>query len=108
MNIQEIKKIWEDVKRELEKEIPAHSYEPWILPLEPVNFEDNQFTLLTGQSIAKDYIKRQYYTQIIDAFKKTTGKDVILNIEFDEELAKKIKKERQNEEKRQQKEVFKE
>lgn len=92
MDIIEIKKIWEDVKKELVSVIPPSSYEPWILPLEPIGFENNEFSVLTGQSFAISIIRKNHYQQIIDAFKKVLGQAVDFKIVFDQELSVKLKK----------------
>jgi chromosomal replication initiator protein len=93
MEITEIKKLWEDVKEELSQTIPPSSFEPWIMPLEPIGFENNQFSVLTGQSFAIQIIRKNHYQQILDAFKKILGNEVEFKIVFDEKLAAKIKKE---------------
>lgn len=92
MEILEIKKIWEDVKEELSQTIPPSSFEPWILPLEPIGFEDNEFSVLTGQSFAMQIVRKNHYQQIVDAFKKVLGREIEFKIVFDEELAAKLKK----------------
>lgn len=92
MDISEIKKIWEDVKLELEQTIPPSSYDPWIVPLEPIGFENGQFSVLTGQSFAVSVIRKNHYQQIIDAFKKVLGEEVEFKMVFDEELSSKLKK----------------
>lgn len=93
MDIAEIKKIWEDVKVELEQTIPPSSYEPWILPLEPIGFENNEFSVLTGQAFAISVIRKNHYQQIIEAFQKIIGHSVEFKMVFDEKLAAKLKKE---------------
>ena len=70
MDIIEIKKIWENVKEELVLTVVSSSYEPWILPLEPIGFENDEFSVLTGQAFAISVIRKNHYQQIIDAFKK--------------------------------------
>lgn len=92
MEITEIKKIWEDVKEELAVTIPPSSYEPWISPLEPIGFESNEFSVLTGQAFAITIIRKNHYQQIIDAFKKVLGREVEFKLVFDEELSAKLKK----------------
>lgn len=92
MEILEIKKIWEDVKEELSQTIPPSSFEPWILPLEPIGFENDQFSVLTGQSFALQIVRKNHYQQIVDAFKKILGREIEFKIIFDEELAAKLKK----------------
>lgn len=92
MEISEIKKIWEDVKEELVSTIVPSSYEPWILPLEPIGFENDQFSVLTGQAFAISIIRKNHYQQIVDAFKKVLGREVEFKMVFDEELSIKLKK----------------
>ena len=92
MEISKIKKIWEDVKVELSSTIPASSYEPWIVPLEPIGFENDEFSVLTGQAFAISVIRKNHYRQIADALKNVIGRDVEFKIVFDEELATKLKK----------------
>ena len=92
MDITEVKKIWEDVKEELISIIPPSSFEPWILPLEPIGFENNEFSVLTGHAFAISIIRKNHYQQIADSLKKVLGQDVEFKIIFDEELSVKIKK----------------
>lgn len=92
MEIAEIKKIWEDVKNELVSTIPPSSFEPWILPLEPIGFENNEFSVLTGQAFAISIVRKNHYQQIIDAFRKVLGREVEFKMIFDEELSAKLKK----------------
>lgn len=92
MDISEIKKIWEDVKAELSQTIVASSYEPWIMPLEPIGFENDEFSVLTGQAFAITVVRKNHYQQIVDAFEKVLGRRVEFKMVFDEELAAKLKK----------------
>lgn len=95
MDISEIKKIWEDVKAELSQTIVASSYEPWIMPLEPIGFENDEFSVLTGQAFAITVIRKNHYQQIVDAFEKVLGRRVEFKMVFDEELSAKLKKQLQ-------------
>lgn len=92
MEITEIKKIWDDVKEELAITISPSSFEPWIMPLEPIGFEGNEFSVLSGQAFAVSIIRKNHYQQIIDAFQKVLGREIEFKIVFDEELAAKLKK----------------
>lgn len=110
MEITQIKKIWEDVKEELVSTIPPSSYEPWILPLEPIGFESNQFSVLTGQAFAISIVRKNHYRQIVDAFKKVLGHEIEFKMVFDEELSAKLKKQiekaKKNAEKSQKEQVI--
>lgn len=92
MEITEVKKIWEDVKAELALTIAPSSYDPWIVPLEPIGFENSEFSVLSGQAFAVSVIRKNHYQQIVDAFKKVLGQEVEFKIIFDEELSAKLKK----------------
>src|SRR5574344_21863 len=93
MDIIEVKKIWEEVKAELQKTISPSTFGPWIEPLEPIGFENDEFTVLTGQSLAISIIRKNHLQDITTAFEKILGKEIQFNIIFDIELSKKIKKE---------------
>ena len=108
MNTAEIKKIWEDVKVELKKVIPAPTFEPWVMPLEPISFEDDQFTLLSGEAFGVEFLKRNHYKNILDAFKIRLGREIIVDIKFDKDLSETIKKQKQKVEKQRQKDIEKE
>lgn len=107
MNTVEIKKVWEEIKEELKKQVPESAY-PWIDPLEAVSFEGNQFTLISNASFAVKYIRENHYKTILERFKKHFNKEIIVNIEFNQEYADKLKKEKQKLERKQQKERQKE
>lgn len=92
MDILEIKKIWDDVKEELSVTIPPSSFEPWILPLEPIGFEGDEFSVLTGQAFAISIVRKNHYQQIKEAFKKVLEREIEFKMVFDEELAAKLKK----------------
>lgn len=103
MDISEIKKIWEDVRCELATVISPSSFDPWIMPLEPIGYENDEFTVLTGHAFAVTVIRKNHYKQIVDAFKKVLGKEVSFNIIFDEKLSQKLKKELEKAEKKAEK-----
>ena len=104
MDTSEVKKIWDSVKKELQSTIPAYIFEPWISPLEAISYEGNQFTLISGESFGVDHLKRTQFKNITEAFQKILGKEILVNLEYDENLAKQIKKEKQKLEKKLKKE----
>ncbi len=57
MEILEVKKMWNAVKDEIIKSVPATSH-PWILPLEAVGFENGIFSVLTGNPLSINPIPR--------------------------------------------------
>jgi len=107
MNAEEIEKIWENVKKILETEIPVSSYDAWVEPLELIDFEDNQIKLLSGQAIAVEYLKKNHYPKFLEAFKKILKQDIIVNFEVDKESFDKIKKIKAKEEKKEERKAEK-
>ncbi|MBR1754794.1 chromosomal replication initiator protein DnaA [bacterium] len=102
MDIQEVAEIWQKVKQELSESISESSM-MWVEPLEPIGFENNCFTLLSGHSLAVNLLTKNNREDFLTAFKKIFGKDVEFEILLDENLAKKIKKEKERQAKRAQK-----
>lgn len=107
MNTGEIEKIWEDVKKVLETEIPVSSYDAWVEPLEIIEYEDNQVKLLSGQAIAVEYLKKNHYPKFLEAFKRVLNKDITVNFETDKELYDKIRKTKIKEEKKEERKAEK-
>jgi len=110
MELEEIKSIWEKVKEELLKIVPEPSH-IWIISLEPMGFDNNIFSLLSGQLMGIEVLKRNHYKDILTAFKKVTGDDIQFELIFNEELAKKMKerikkKREESDENKQKKEVL--
>ena len=87
----ETTEIWDSVKEELKNLVPEASY-PWIMPLEPVGFENDTMTLLTGASFAVEIIRKHHYQQIMDAFKRVTGRDIRFEIIVDAKKSEELKK----------------
>lgn len=91
MDMLEIQKIWSSVIDELKPQIPASSFEPWFLPLLPHSYEEEKFSVLTGQSFSIQILKK-YNSLIEDALEKEIGKPTQFNIIYDEKLAQKQNK----------------
>src|SRR5574344_201923 len=98
MDILEVKKIWSEVKEEIIKNVPATSH-PWILPLEPVGYENGVFSVLTGQAFAIQIIRKNHYQQILDTFKNSGYNVTQFDIIFDEKLSNELKKQKEKEKK---------
>ena len=96
MDIIEVKNIWNRVKEEIIKTVPATSH-PWIIPMEAVGFENGIFSVLTGQSFAIQIIRKNHYQQIIDVFNSLGYPIKKFDIIFDENLAKELKKQKEKE-----------
>ena len=91
MDMLEVQKIWTTVVEEIKNEIPISSYEPWVLPLLPHSYENNVFSVLTGQSFALQILKK-YYPTIEKTLEKELKNKVEFQIIYDEKLAQKQNK----------------
>ena len=49
--------------------VPATTFDTWISHLEAVTFEDNHFTLISGESFGVKYIRENYYKTFLECFK---------------------------------------
>ncbi len=105
MNTEEIIKIWEQVKDELKTTIPEHVYEPWVVPMAAVGFDNNIFSIHTAHAFAISVIRKTYLKEFKTAFQNVLNKDVEIDLSYNEELAKQLKKKptkKQQEEKKSQ------
>ncbi len=102
MDIVEVKSIWNTVKEEIIKTVPATSH-PWIMPMEAVGFEDGIFSVITGQSFAIQIIRKNHYQQILDVFSSLGYTLKKFDIIYDENLSKELKKQKEKELKAQKK-----
>lgn len=102
MEITEVKKIWDKVKDEIIRTVPATSH-PWILPMEAVGYENGIFSVITGQAFAIQIIRKNHYQQILDVFESLGYHLQKFDIIYDEDLSKRLKKEKEKELKAQKK-----
>ena len=96
MEITEVKKIWDKVKEEIIRTVPATSH-PWILPMEAVGYENGIFSVITGQAFAIQIIRKNHYQQILDVFESLGYHLQKFDIIYDEDLSKRLKKEKEKE-----------
>ena len=92
MEIQEVKRVWNEVKNELRDTIPAHAYYSWVDALEAAGCDEDKFSLLTVHMMAPGIVRQSYYSQINDAFKKITGREISFSVTYDADLAAQKKK----------------
>ena len=89
----ELNKFWEQIKTELLEQLPENAH-PWIHPLEVSTFENGVLTLVTGQLIGRDLLRKNHYKQMIDVIKSITkDENASLNLIYDSNAAKNLKKE---------------
>ena len=89
----ELKRFWEQVKEELISTLPENAH-PWIYPLEASDFDKGVLTVVTGQMMGRDLLRRNHYEQMNSALQKVSGeKNARFVIIYDENAAKTLKKE---------------
>ena len=89
----ELKHFWEQVKEELLGVLPENAH-PWIYPLEISGYDKGVLTVVTGQMMGRDILRRNYYDLITEALVRISGdKDSRFVIIYDENAAKTLKKE---------------
>lgn len=93
MEVLELNKFWENVKEELIRALPENAH-PWIYPLEASGYDKGVLTVVTGQLMGRDLLRKNHYHQIVDVLKQVSGnEDSDFVIIYDEKAAKSLKKE---------------
>ena len=89
----ELKRFWEQIKEELISTLPENVH-PWIYPLEISGYDKGVLTVVTGQMMGRDLLRRNHYEQMNQALQKISGeKNARFVIIYDENAAKTLKKE---------------
>ena len=89
----ELKRFWEQIKEELIGTLPENVH-PWIYPLEISGYDKGVLTVVTGQMMGRDLLRRNHYEQMNQALQKVSGeKNARFVIIYDENAAKTLKKE---------------
>lgn len=93
MEVLELNQFWENVKEELIRALPENAH-PWIYPLEASGYDKGVLTVVTGQLMGRDLLRKNHYHQIVDVLKQVSGnEDSDFVIIYDEKAAKSLKKE---------------
>lgn len=93
MEVLELNSLWEQIKGELLAELPANA-QPWIMPLEVTGYDNGVLTVVTGQLMGRDILRRNHYSQIVEIIKKITkNQNSDFVIIHDDKMAKTLKKE---------------
>ena len=93
MNNIELNRFWEKVKEEFIGCLPE-SVHPWIYSLEVSGYDKGVLTVVTGQAMAKDWLRKNHSSQMDSILQKISGNnDARIHIVYDENAAKKLKKE---------------
>jgi len=104
----ELKRFWEQVKEEIVATLPANAH-PWVYPLEVSGYDKGILTLVTGQMMGRDLLRKNHYAEMVNALKKISGNENSgINIIYDESFAKSLKKENEKIKKKANEAILKE
>lgn len=93
MNNIELKRFWEQVKEELIGVLPE-SVHPWIYSLEISGYDKGVLTVVTGQAMARDWLRKHHSEQMNAVLKKISNEgNSRIHIIYDDNIAKQLKKE---------------
>ena len=93
MNNIELNRFWGKIKEELIGSLPE-SVHPWIYSLEVSGFDNGVLTVVTGQAMAKEWLNKNHSAQMSEVLKKfSNANNARINIIYDDNAAKKMKKE---------------
>ena len=88
----ELKRFWEQVKEEIIASLPENAH-PWIYPLEVSGYDKGVLTVVTGQMMGRDLLRKNHYSQMVEALQRVSGNDNSrLVIIYDENAAKTLKR----------------
>lgn len=89
----ELKRFWEQVKEELLGVLPENAH-PWLYPLEVSGYDKGVLTVVTGQMMGRDLLRKNHYNQMVEALKRVSGdENSRLVIIYDETASKTLKRE---------------
>ena len=66
----EIFELWEKMKEELEKNLPAWGFDVWVKTMIPVCIFEGKLVLCTSTESNKALVQKRFYTQILNAMQK--------------------------------------
>ena len=93
MDTMELNHFWEQIKAELLQALPENAH-PWIHPLEISGYDKGVLTVVTGQLMGRDLLRKNHYKQIVDVLKENTqNENSDFVIIYDANAAKNLKKE---------------
>ena len=89
----ELNQFWEQIKAELIEALPENAH-PWIHPLEISGYDKGVLTVVTGQIMGRDLLRKNHYKQIVEVLKTVTqNENSDFNIIYDVNATKSLKKE---------------
>lgn len=72
--------IWDKCLQTLEKEVPAHEYKIWILPLQAKLLSDSQLVLFAPNKFVIDFVKKRFLSNISNIIAKLS--DNLITVEL--------------------------
>ena len=89
----ELKRFWEQVKEEMLGTLLENAH-PWLYPLEISGYDKGVLTVVTGQMMGRDILRKNHYDSMLQALKKVSGdENSRIVIIYDEKAAKTLKRE---------------
>ncbi len=89
----ELKRFWEQVKEELIGVLPENVH-PWIYPLEVSGYDKGVLTVVTGQSMGRDLLRKNHLEKMNNVLRRISNDNSArFVIIYDESAAKSLKKE---------------
>lgn len=92
----QLKEIWQKILATLEPRLSKHSYETWIMSLQPLGFLNNTIFLTVPDSFTRDWVVNHYSQLIKTIIKSLINEDVqlefLLNEEIPESLLNRLQK----------------
>lgn len=67
---------WQKALSIMEKQVSTPSYETWIKPIHPVDFNDKVIILQVPNDFAKDWLESRYYDLIKSSLEEVTGQEI--------------------------------
>jgi len=92
----QLKEIWQKVLTTLEPRLSKHSYETWIMSLQPLGFCNNTIFFTVPDSFTRDWVVNHYNQLIKTIIRSLINEDVqlefLLNEEIPESLLNRLQK----------------
>ncbi|MCL6447976.1 MAG: chromosomal replication initiator protein DnaA [Armatimonadetes bacterium] len=92
----QLKEIWQKILATLEPRLSKHSYETWIIPLQPLGYSNNTIFFRVPDSFTRDWVVNHYSQLIKTIIRNLINEDVqlefLLNEEIPESLLNRLQK----------------
>ncbi|MBS3735785.1 MAG: chromosomal replication initiator protein DnaA [Candidatus Bipolaricaulota bacterium] len=76
--------LWQEIKKNLEKELPEASFETWVNNLEPVDLQDGRIELSAPSGFIKRGLEERYLDLIKSTVKQLTGEEKEVSVQVAE------------------------